>query len=85
MVPDGFALAGTSWSIPVGRAVAPVWDVQRTSGGGIHPTKKLAYVNPLLLPHHGVLYHAGSNAALVGHSYGAIVALNNHCCGCFRD
>src|SRR6266704_2354908 len=31
--------------ILVGRAVAPVWDVQRTSGGGIHLTKKLPYVN----------------------------------------
>jgi hypothetical protein len=48
MVPDGFALAGTSWSIPVGRAVAPVWSVQRTSGGGTHLTKMLAYANPVL-------------------------------------
>jgi len=31
--------------ILVGRAVAPVWDVQRSSGGGIHLTKKLPYVN----------------------------------------
>src|SRR5215204_4737318 len=30
--------------ILVGGAVAPVWDVQRTSGGGIHLTKKLPYV-----------------------------------------
>ncbi len=31
--------------ILVGRAVAPVWDVQRSSGGGIHLTKKLPYIN----------------------------------------
>src|SRR5712692_5202641 len=31
--------------ILVGRAVAPVGDVQRSSGGGIHLTKKLPYVN----------------------------------------
>jgi len=40
------------------------------------PDQEAGVLESVLLPHHGVLYHAGSNAALVGHSSGAIVALN---------
>jgi len=65
--------------ILVGRAVAPVWDVQRSSGGGIHLTKKLPYVNhysfhiwtPSGAHHHQMAGHPpfGTQIILNGHEY----------------
>jgi hypothetical protein len=64
--------------ILVGRAVAPVWDVQRTSGGGIHLTKKLPYINHYAF--HIMDAHWGHiTIKMAGHPpFGAQIILNGH-------
>jgi hypothetical protein len=64
--------------ILVGRAVAPVWDVQRSSGGGIQLTKKLPYINHysfhIIDPRWGHI-----TIKMAGHPpFGAQIILNGH-------
>ena len=64
--------------ILVGRAVAPVWDVHRFSGGGIHLTKKLPYINHysfhIMDPQWGHI-----TIKMAGHPpFGAQIILNGH-------
>ncbi len=64
--------------ILVGRAVAPVWDVQRTSGGGIHLTKKLPYVNHYSF-HIMDAQWGHITIKMAGHPpFGAQIILNGH-------
>jgi len=64
--------------ILVGRAVAPVWDVQRTSGGGIHLTKKLPYINHFSF-HIMDAQWGHITIKLAGHPpFGAQIILNGH-------
>jgi len=64
--------------ILVGRAVAPVWDVQRSSGGGIHLTKKLSYVNHYSF-HIMDAQWGHITIKMAGHPpFGAQIILNGH-------
>src|SRR6266851_563859 len=64
--------------ILVGRAVAPVWDVQRSSGGGIHLTKKLPYVNHYSF-HIMDAQWGHITIKMAGHPpFGAQIILNGH-------
>jgi hypothetical protein len=64
--------------ILVGRAVAPVWDVQRSSGGGIHLTKKLPYINHYSF-HIMDTQWGHITIKLAGHPpFGAQIILNGH-------
>jgi hypothetical protein len=64
--------------ILVGRATAPVWDVHRSSGGGIYLTKKLPFINHysfhILDPMWGHI-----TIKMAGHPpFGAQIILNGH-------
>jgi hypothetical protein len=64
--------------ILVGRAVAPVWDVQRSSSGGIHLTKKLPYINHYSF-HILDTQWGHITIKLAGHPpFGAQIILNGH-------
>ena len=64
--------------ILVGRAVAPVWDVQRTSGGAIHLTKKLPYINHYSF-HIMDAQWGHITIKIAGHPpFGAQIILNGH-------
>jgi hypothetical protein len=72
------AVGSGLFMILVGRAVAPVWDVQRSSGGGIHLTKKLPYINHysfhIMDPQWGHI-----TIKMAGHPpFGAQIILNGH-------
>jgi len=74
----GHSVGRGLFMILVGRAVAPVWDVQRSSGGGIHLTKKLPYVNHYSF-HIMDAQWGHITIKMAGHPlFGAQIILNGH-------